>query len=256
MLQELSQLCDIIVEPLRDRIVTSLLQAALVCALFFFFAAKPLYILEFTRAVFFSGWLNPYFIRWRSITCILYRRRKTIGRRSGGLEGICTVIFEYLVKIILNYSTMRNLKPFLFMIELSCLKWKKVFTQHKKTVGKLHGVDFEREYLVLLKLWYLDIMLNVLYLCLLLDMHSAFKLYLQHFLYYFVGVFHFWRGWASSRNCWKSGGTCTACSKVAWLWCMSIYYNYIFKLFLCQYTNFLISEMTAVDTLACKWSCL
>ena len=55
MLQELSQLCNVIVEPLRDRIVTSLLQAALVCAFAFLhiYYKKTFSLILFTFFFFF-----------------------------------------------------------------------------------------------------------------------------------------------------------------------------------------------------------
>lgn len=50
--QELGQLCSVIMEPLRDRIVTSLLQASLVCSLI---SVGFIYIIESSQV--FAFWL-------------------------------------------------------------------------------------------------------------------------------------------------------------------------------------------------------
>lgn len=103
LLQELSQLCAIIVEPLRDRIVTSLLQATLVYSLPFASFHKSVKFtvifisLEFYFIIYFfyPGWFTPCCIRWRPITNFLFGRCKAIRRRFGGPQGTCFVPFEY-----------------------------------------------------------------------------------------------------------------------------------------------------------------
>lgn len=89
LLQELSRLCNIIVEPLRDRIVTSLLQASLVCSLSSAFSHKSILNTEtFYWNSIFSGGLTSCNIRWGPITTFHPGWWKTIGRRFRSLKGM------------------------------------------------------------------------------------------------------------------------------------------------------------------------
>lgn len=87
MLQELNELCNIIVEPLRDRVVTSLLQASLVWflshhALPATSAASSTFLR--TDTLFFLGWLSPCYTEWRPVSGF-FPKRCQITRR--GLRG-------------------------------------------------------------------------------------------------------------------------------------------------------------------------
>lgn len=83
-LQVLNQLCDVIVEPLRDRVVTGLLQASLVFNMLTKHSRVGLVMIYFFSSV---GWFVASNTWWRAFTCILLKWCQVNWRWSSNPKG-------------------------------------------------------------------------------------------------------------------------------------------------------------------------
>lgn len=107
-LQVLNQLCDVIVEPLRDRVVTGLLQASLVFNMLTKHSRVGLVMIFFSSSV---GWFVASNTWWRAFSCFLLKWCQVNWRWSWNPKGMISHHYaEIAFQNLYTWSCNRKLR--------------------------------------------------------------------------------------------------------------------------------------------------